>query len=130
MTRDEFEREFATLCGAYKKKIEDEEFLARAYWQKFKDMEAKGFLNAILKAIDSHKHFPTVYDFRQIVEYQESANQPYVPTPTPKPSLNTDGSKKSFRDIIKDCGNPKAIEAYNKFCCRGKNKPIEIGKEA
>ena len=134
MTKDEFEREFGTLCAACGKKLENEEFMARAYWYKFKGTDVKVFFNAYMAWIDRPRdkptYMPTPSQIQDIMNHQASVNQTYIPTPTPKPSLNKDGSEKSVKDKIRDCGNPKAIEAYNKYCCRGdKSKMIEIKGE-
>ncbi len=89
MTKEEFEKEFGTLCGAYNKKIENEEFLAKAYWYKFNDMKAVNFLNLVLMAIDSCKAFPSVNKMIEIKKLKERENYKNdISPPVYKPNDN------------------------------------------
>lgn len=72
MNKEDFRREFQTLCTAYGKSMENEEFLGRAYWFKFRDLKAEEFFELIMRAIDRCQWFPSVHELVEMAEYKKS----------------------------------------------------------
>ena len=132
MTKTEFDPVFKTLCDNLEgtprqltlKQKREKYVLFR---KRFAGTDHRVFFDAMNAWIAQSNFMPTALQMQEAIDCQESANQEPVIQPVTQRTRNEDGSEKSFRDVIRDCGKPEAIAAWNEYCCKGKNKPIEVG---
>lgn len=130
MIKTEFDPVFKTLCDNLEgtpRQLSRQQKREKhvLFYKRFSGIDAQVFFDAMNAWISKSDFMPTALQMQDAVDYQESAKEPVI-QPVPVRMYNEDGSRMSMREICKASDNPKALEMYDKYCCRGgKHKPIE-----